>query len=95
MRLAAERGVAPEAVAEAFHAFETGSSSVQPLTAAAVSNQSIQESMRLLLMVRAYQVWLGVWQECFHTPQLQPARGLARSARKQQWPRARAVPELV
>ena len=48
--------MAPEAVAEAFHAFETGSSSVQPLTAAAVSNQSIQESMRLLLMVRAYQV---------------------------------------
>ena len=72
--LAAERGVAPEAVAEAFHAFETGSSSVQPLTAAAVSNQSIQESMRLLLMVRAYQVWLGVWQECcFHPSQLEPA----------------------
>ena len=62
MALAAERGVAPEAVAEAFHAFETGSSSVQPLTAAAVSNQSIQESMRLLLMVRAYQVHLGARQ---------------------------------
>ena len=27
-----------------------------PLSAAAVSNQSIQESMRLLLLVRAYQV---------------------------------------
>ena len=51
----AEQGVAPEAVAEAFHAFEQGSQ-VAPLSAAAVSNQSIQESMRLLLLVRAYQV---------------------------------------
>ncbi|KAK9823376.1 hypothetical protein WJX72_002327 [[Myrmecia] bisecta] len=50
-----ESGVKPEAVAEAFHAFEQGSQ-IQPLTAAAVSNQSIQESMRLLLLVRAYQV---------------------------------------
>lgn len=53
--LCAEQGVAPEAVAEAFHAFEQGSK-VAPLSAAAVSNQSIQESMRLLLLVRAYQV---------------------------------------
>ena len=52
---ATEQGVAPEAVAEAFHAFEQGSK-VAPLTAANISNQSIQESMRLLLMVRAYQV---------------------------------------
>lgn len=52
----AEQGVAPEAVAEAFHAFEQGGSKVAPLSAAAVSNQSIQESMRLLLLVRAYQV---------------------------------------
>ena len=51
----AETGVAPEAVAEAYHAFEQGSQ-VAPLTAAAVSNQTIQESMRLLLLVRAYQV---------------------------------------
>ena len=43
-------------MAEAFHAFESGDSSVSPLSAAAVSNQSMQESMRLLLMVRAYQV---------------------------------------
>ena len=50
-----ETGVAPEAVAEAYHAFEQGSQ-VAPLTAAAVSNQTIQESMRLLLLVRAYQV---------------------------------------
>jgi hypothetical protein len=27
-----------------------------PMTAAAISNQTIQESMRLLLLVRAYQV---------------------------------------
>lgn len=45
----------PEAVAEAYHAFEQGSG-VAPLTAAAISNQTIQESMRLLLLVRAYQV---------------------------------------
>ncbi len=54
----AESGVAPEAVAEAFHNFEQGGSKVAPLSAAAVSNQSIQESMRLLLLVRAYQVYL-------------------------------------
>lgn len=53
--MSAEQGVAPEAVAEAFHAFEQGSK-VAPLTAASISNQSIQESMRLILMVRAYQV---------------------------------------
>ena len=51
----AEQGVAPEAVAEAYHAYEQGSK-VVPLTAASISNQSIQESQRLLLLVRAYQV---------------------------------------
>ena len=56
LRCIAESGVAPEAVAEAFHSFEQGGSKVAPLSAAAVSNQSIQESMRLLLLVRAYQV---------------------------------------
>jgi hypothetical protein len=50
----AEQGVAPEAVAEAYHAYEQGSK-VAPLSAAAVSNQTIQESQRLLLLVRAYQ----------------------------------------
>ncbi|KAK9832587.1 hypothetical protein WJX81_001617 [Elliptochloris bilobata] len=50
-----EHGVAPEAVAEAYHAFEQGSQ-ISPLSAAAVSNQTIQESQRLLLLVRAYQV---------------------------------------
>jgi hypothetical protein len=48
-------GVSPEAVAEAYDAFERGEVT-SPLSAAAVSNQTIQESMRLLLMVRAYQV---------------------------------------
>ncbi len=51
----AESGVAPEAVAEAYHKFEQGGK-VEPLKAAAMSNQGIQESMRLLLLVRAYQV---------------------------------------
>lgn len=50
-----ERGVDPEKVAEAYHAFEQGGT-MAPLTAAAVSNQTIQESMRLLLLLRAYQV---------------------------------------
>lgn len=59
----AEHGVAPEAVAEAYHAFEQGSQ-VSPLSAAAVSNQTIQESQRLLLLVRAYQV------RCYFTGQL-------------------------
>ena len=53
----AESGVAPEAVAEAYHNFEQGGN-IAPLKAAAISNQSIQESMRLLLLVRAYQVHL-------------------------------------
>jgi 2-oxoglutarate dehydrogenase E1 component len=48
-------GVPAESVAEAFDAFERGEVT-SPLTHAAISNQTIQESMRLLLMVRAYQV---------------------------------------
>ncbi len=56
--LHAEQGVSPEAVAEAYHAYEQGSQ-VAPLSAAAVSNQTIQESQRLLLLVRAYQVRPG------------------------------------
>lgn len=51
----ADIGVPAVAVAEAFDAFERGEVA-SPLAAAAVSNQTIQESMRLLLMVRAYQV---------------------------------------
>lgn len=48
-------GVSPEAVAEAYDAWERGEIA-SPLSAAAVSNQTIQESQRLLLLVRAYQV---------------------------------------
>ena len=48
-------GVPAESVAEAYDAFERGEVT-SPLTAAAISNQTIQESMRLLLMVRAFQV---------------------------------------
>jgi hypothetical protein len=35
-------------------------SMVSPLVAAAISNQTIQESMRLVMMVRAYQVIVNV-----------------------------------
>ena len=51
----ADMGVPAVAVAEAYDAFEKGEVS-SPLTAAAISNQTIQESMRLLLLVRAFQV---------------------------------------
>eukprot|EP00877_Chromochloris_zofingiensis_P000629 jgi/Chrzof1/10567/Cz05g03220.t1_OGD[v5.2] len=50
-----ETGVPGEAIAEAYDAFEKGKV-VSPLSAAAVSTQTIQESMRLVLLVRAYQV---------------------------------------
>lgn len=49
----------PEKVAEAYHAFEQGGT-MAPLTAAAISNQTIQESMRLLLLLRAYQVHMCI-----------------------------------
>jgi hypothetical protein len=45
-----------EAIAEAYDAFEKGQSIHSPLAAAAVSNQTIQESMKLVMLVRAYQV---------------------------------------
>lgn len=55
--LYADHGVSGEAMAEAFDAFERGKTGIMsPFTAAAVSNQTIQESMRLILLVRAYQV---------------------------------------
>jgi hypothetical protein len=44
-----------EAIAEAYDAFEKGQT-LSPLATAAVSNQTIQESMRLVLLVRAFQV---------------------------------------
>jgi hypothetical protein len=46
-----------EAIAEAFDAFEKGNvSGASPLAVAAASRQTIQESMRLVMLVRAYQV---------------------------------------
>ncbi|GMH36333.1 hypothetical protein BSKO_04201 [Bryopsis sp. KO-2023] len=51
-----ESGVPPEAVAEAYHAFEKGET-LSPMTAASLSTQTIQESMKLLTMVRAFQVF--------------------------------------
>ena len=52
------------AVAEAYHAYEQGSQ-ISPLSAAAVSNQTIQESQRLLLLVRAYQVCKVNFCSCY------------------------------
>ena len=51
-----DSGVPGDAIAEAYDRFERGESAVSPLAAAAISNQTIQESMRLVMMVRAYQV---------------------------------------
>ncbi len=45
-------------MAEAFDSFEKGKQQMSPFTAAAISNQTVQESMRLLLLIRAYQVRL-------------------------------------
>lgn len=50
-----ERGVSGEAIAEAYDAFEKGKIA-SPMAQASLSTQTIQESMRLLLLVRAYQV---------------------------------------
>lgn len=57
----ADRGIQPDQISEAFHAFAHQGSApafASPLSAAAVSNQTIQESMRLLLLIRAFQVRL-------------------------------------
>ena len=50
-----DMGVSPEAVAEAYDSWEKGEVT-SPLAQAAVSNQTIQESQKLLLLVRAYQI---------------------------------------
>lgn len=55
LALPADRGVSGEAIAEAYDAFEKGKIS-SPLTHASLSAQTIQESMKLLLLVRSYQV---------------------------------------
>jgi 2-oxoglutarate dehydrogenase complex dehydrogenase (E1) component-like enzyme len=65
----ADSGIEPESISEAFHAFQSGKtpSAASPLSAAGLSNQTIQESMRLLLLIRAYQVRIVVrvrrWRE--------------------------------
>uniref|UniRef100_A0A7S0YTI5 2-oxoglutarate dehydrogenase, mitochondrial n=1 Tax=Polytomella parva TaxID=51329 RepID=A0A7S0YTI5_9CHLO len=50
-----DRGISSEAISEAYSAFQQG---VAPALqgAANVSNQTIQESMRLIMLIRAYQV---------------------------------------
>lgn len=50
-----DRGVTGEAIAESYDAFEKGKIS-SPLSQAALSAQTIQESMKLLQLVRAHQV---------------------------------------
>jgi hypothetical protein len=45
-----------EAIAEAFDSFEKNPHGAAPLSMAAASRQTIQESMRLVMLVRAYQV---------------------------------------
>lgn len=54
---ALEAGAPADAVADAYHAFETGASTTAPLTAASLSAQSIHESMKLLLLVREGRRW--------------------------------------
>ncbi|GIL90737.1 hypothetical protein Vretimale_15815 [Volvox reticuliferus] len=76
-----DQGVSGEAMAEAFDAFEKGTLHMSPFSAAAVSNQTVQESMRLLLLIRAYQVLghfaadldpLGISGHA-HPPELDPS----------------------
>lgn len=74
-------GVSAEAVAEAYDAFERGEVA-SPLSAAAISNQTIQESMRLLLMVRAFQVmghYAGGWVGTGRVPGSRSGAGRAAS----------------
>ncbi len=52
---ATDTGVPAEAIAEAYDAFEKGSTT-SPFTTAALSQQTAQESMKLLQLVRAYEV---------------------------------------
>lgn len=71
--MCAESGVPGEAIAEAYDAFEKGKV-VSPLAAAAVSNQSIHESMRLMLLVRSYQVSPFSYQLAFTRRFIVPAQ---------------------
>eukprot|EP00955_Chlamydomonas_euryale_P119125 366573-Chlamydomonas_euryale.AAC.53 len=55
MYACADRGVSGEAIAEAYDAFEKGKTS-SPMVHASLSTQTIQESVKLMLLVRAHQV---------------------------------------
>lgn len=55
MLMCADRGVSGEAIAEAYDAFEKGHTT-SPMAMASLSTQTIQESIKLMLLVRAYQV---------------------------------------
>lgn len=52
-----EQGVKPEAVAEAYHAFERGET-LEPLRSASLSAQTVPESLKLMTLVRGFQVKL-------------------------------------
>ncbi|KXZ56060.1 hypothetical protein GPECTOR_2g942 [Gonium pectorale] len=76
-----EQGVSGEAMAEALGASEKGRPGMSPFSAAAIFTQTVQESMRLLLLIRAYQVLghfaadldpLGMSGHA-HLPELDPA----------------------
>eukprot|EP00210_Caulerpa_lentillifera_P004773 g4557.t1 len=51
-----EQGVNPEAVAEAYHAFERGET-LQPLRSASLTTQTVQESLKLMTLIRSFQVY--------------------------------------
>ena len=50
-----EQGVKPEAVAEAYHAFERGET-MEPLRSASLTAQTVPESLKLMTLIRAFQV---------------------------------------
>lgn len=50
-----EQGVKPEAVAEAYHAFERGET-LEPLRSASLTAQTVPESLKLMTLIRAFQV---------------------------------------
>ena len=56
-----EQGVKPEAVAEAYHAFERGET-LEPLRSASLTAQTVPESLKLMTLIRAYQVGLAIHQ---------------------------------
>jgi len=53
-----EQGVKPEAVAEAYHAFERGEV-LEPLRSASLTAQTVPESLKLASLIRAFQASLS------------------------------------